>query len=217
MLLMMMMMSDDERVIPARACFGAGLEQNDGIVGTYNVGDQVAITEGTHAGERGMVRSIRAGQLIVRLIGGGATSSFDAPCDANMVRKLTLVEVETFRVTDERKEAAEEAAAEMAVRGLGAPDEDEARYGEASQAAQLDARRQRRAERKAASDADEMPTGGVSAAAPQGERDRPPTPRFRINNHTLELRKKERREEEFRALFSQPSIAPPPLRARARA
>ncbi|KAJ8604811.1 hypothetical protein CTAYLR_001004 [Chrysophaeum taylorii] len=74
-------------------------EMSSEIVGTYLIGDRVAVVDGTHAGERGVVRSVRNDQLIVRLLGVGS-NVFDVPLEPKLVRKLEVEEI----VREERQQ-----------------------------------------------------------------------------------------------------------------
>ncbi len=115
----------------------------DSIVDNYALGDIVAVVKGDLTGERGLIRSVKNDQLIIRLTGG--TSAFDVPLDPDQVRLLTPEEIAQMEQAEElaqaRADAAAREAAEREARRSG-----EADYGRGD--AGLASRRQRRAERK---------------------------------------------------------------------
>ena len=115
----------------------------DSIVDNYALGDIVAIVKGDLTGERGLIRSVKNDQLIIRLTGG--TSAFDVPLDPDQVRLLTPEEIASMEQAEElaqaRADAAAREAAEREARRSG-----EADYGRGD--AGLASRRQRRADRK---------------------------------------------------------------------
>ena len=146
---------------------------DDPIVDRFALGDVVAVLEGTHAGERGLIRSVKNDQLIVRLTGVGA-ASFDVPLDPPLVRHLTPQELAQMEQAKEMEAARAEAAAKEAEREAargrrGRDGDDDFGYGAAD--AGLDARRSRRSDRRdatrAAADAD-----GGAADAPFRNRER---------------------------------------------
>ncbi|KAH8063915.1 transcription termination factor nusG [Aureococcus anophagefferens] len=116
----------------------------DNIVDRFALGDVVAVLDGPGAGERGLVRSVKNDQLIVRLTGVG-TASFDVPLDPDMAKEMEAA----------RAEAAARDAAAKASRGR--RDDDD--YGAAD--AGLDARRSRRSDRR------EAARGAEADAAPE--------------------------------------------------
>ncbi len=115
----------------------------DSIVDNYALGDIVAVVKGDLTGERGLIRSVKNDQLIIRLTGG--TSAFDVPLDPDQVRLLTDEEIAQMEQAEElaqaRADAAAREAAEREARRSG-----EADYGRGD--AGLASRRQRRNERK---------------------------------------------------------------------
>ena len=115
----------------------------DSIVDNYALGDIVAVVKGDLTGERGLIRSVKNDQLIIRLTGG--TSAFDVPLDPDQVRLLTPEEISQMEQAEElaqaRADAAAREAAEREARRSG-----EADYGRGD--AGLASRRQRRADRK---------------------------------------------------------------------
>ena len=115
----------------------------DSIVDNYALGDVVAVVKGDLTGERGLIRSVKNDQLIIRLTGG--TSAFDVPLDPDQVRLLTPEEISQMEQAEElaqaRADAAAREAAEREARRSG-----EADYGRGD--AGLASRRQRRNERK---------------------------------------------------------------------
>ena len=115
----------------------------DSIVDNYALGDIVAVVKGDLTGERGLIRSVKNDQLIIRLTGG--TSAFDVPLDPDQVRLLTPEEIASMEQAEElaqaRADAAAREAAEREARRSG-----EADYGRGD--AGLASRRQRRNERK---------------------------------------------------------------------
>ena len=115
----------------------------DSIVDNYALGDIVAVVKGDLTGERGLIRSVKNDQLIIRLTGG--TSAFDVPLDPEQVRLLTPEEIAQMEQAEElaqaRADAAAREAAEREARRSG-----EADYGRGD--AGLASRRQRRNERK---------------------------------------------------------------------
>ena len=115
----------------------------DSIVDNYALGDIVAVVKGDLTGERGLIRSVKNDQLIIRLTGG--TSAFDVPLDPDQVRLLTPEEIAQMEQAEElaqaRADAAAREAAEREARRSG-----EADYGRGD--AGLASRRQRRADRK---------------------------------------------------------------------
>ena len=115
----------------------------DSIVDNYALGDIVAVVKGDLTGERGLIRSVKNDQLIIRLTGG--TSAFDVPLDPDQVRLLTPEEIASMEQAEElaqaRADAAAREAAEREARRSG-----EADYGRGD--AGLASRRQRRADRK---------------------------------------------------------------------
>ncbi|KAH8075394.1 transcription termination factor nusG [Aureococcus anophagefferens] len=78
----------------------------DNIVDRFALGDVVAVLDGPSAGERGLVRSVKNDQLIVRLTGVG-TASFDVPLDPDMVRHLTASELAQMEQAKEMEARAE--------------------------------------------------------------------------------------------------------------
>ena len=115
----------------------------DSIVDNYALGDIVAVVKGDLTGERGLIRSVKNDQLIIRLTGG--TSAFDVPLDPDQVRLLTPEEIASMEQAEElaqaRADAAAREAAEREARRSG-----EADYGRGD--AGLASRRQRRQDRK---------------------------------------------------------------------
>lgn len=107
-------------------------EASNDIVGVFELGDRVAITNGKHAGEQGLVRNVRNNRLIVRLVGVG-TAAFDIEIEPVSVRKLSQEEIT-------QQEASEKPRKYSSV--------EDAPYGAASQDAQLRARRERKASRR---------------------------------------------------------------------
>ena len=115
----------------------------DSIVDNFALGDIVAVVKGDLTGERGLIRSVKNDQLIIRLTGG--TSAFDVPLDPDQVRLLTPEEIAQMEQAEElaqaRADAAAREAAEREARRSG-----EADYGRGD--AGLASRRQRRQDRK---------------------------------------------------------------------
>ncbi|KAH8063025.1 transcription termination factor nusG [Aureococcus anophagefferens] len=124
----------------------------DNIVDRFALGDVVAVLDGRR-GERGLVRSVKNDQLIVRLTGVG-TASFDVPLDPDMVRHLTASELAQM---EQAKEMEARGGARRGQSVAGRRDDDD--YGAAD--AGLDARRSRRSDRR------EAARGAEADAAPE--------------------------------------------------
>ena len=130
----------------------------DNIVDRFALGDVVAVLDGPSAGERGLVRSVKNDQLIVRLTGVG-TASFDVALDPDMVRHLTASELAQMEQAKEMEAARAEAAARDAAAKASRGRRDDDDYGAAD--AGLDARRSRRSDRR------EAARGAEADAAPE--------------------------------------------------
>jgi len=138
------------------------VERDDDIVAKYALGDAVAVIDGKHAGERGLLRKVKNNQLIVRLTGVGA-ASFDVPLEMAEVRHLTPAELGAM----EQAEAMAAARADDENRAAAASgDADYSSGGDGG----VEARRARRAERRAAAPGGTAETNDVGGGRAERSR-----------------------------------------------
>uniref|UniRef100_A0A7S3JV18 SAP domain-containing protein n=1 Tax=Aureoumbra lagunensis TaxID=44058 RepID=A0A7S3JV18_9STRA len=135
-------------------------DQIETIAATYAIGDAVAIVAGPHAGERGLIRTVKHGELIVALI--GAPTTFNIAIDPQHMRKLTPEET---KIALQEKEEATKSVMQRKQDDDFQQDK-EIVYGSASQEAQLRARREKKRNKKLATESHQDPRNKIVQQRP---------------------------------------------------